>query len=119
MMTEKFEGGKFSTLKRRLNLSKSAFESAKKIRIGLKYCGGCKPQYDRVQAVALIRQRLPEKIELVSHEEPDTHGTLVVTGCETACVDMTPFAGRPLWVATSLREIEQLIEKMKEADPNG
>lgn len=105
----------FSATKKRCNLPKGALEPAKKIRIGLKYCGGCKPQYDRVQAMVFIRERLKGKIELVSHEERDTQGTLVVTGCEIACVDMTPFAGRPLWVATSLQEIEQFIEKMKEA----
>ncbi|MBP7342291.1 MAG: hypothetical protein KA957_08270 [Syntrophaceae bacterium] len=100
-------------------MSKGTFEPANKIRIGLKYCGGCKPHYDRVQAVALIRERLQEKIELVSHEDPDTKGILVVAGCETACVDMAPFAGRPLWVVTSPREVEQFIEKMKEEHPNG
>ena len=62
----------------------------------------------------MIRERLQEKIELVSHEEPDTQGTLVVAGCETACVDMTPFAGRPLWVVTSLQEIQQFIERLKD-----
>ncbi|MDD4358115.1 MAG: hypothetical protein PHN98_12800 [Smithellaceae bacterium] len=98
-------------------MSKGASEPAKKIRIGLKYCGGCKPQYDRVQAVAFIRVSLKGKIELVSHEERDTQGTLVVAGCETACVDMIPFTGRPLWVATSLQEIEQFIEKMKDEHP--
>ncbi|MBN1663930.1 MAG: hypothetical protein JW943_10045 [Deltaproteobacteria bacterium] len=79
-------------------------------RIGLKYCGGCKPEYDRVQAVAALKKRLGGKIELVSYEDPQTEGTLVVAGCPTACVDLKPFQGRPLWVVTSLQEVENFTK---------
>ena len=83
-------------------------------RIGLKYCGGCNPQYDRVQAVASIRKQLEEKVELVSYEDQDIEGALVVTGCPTACIDMKPFAGRPLWVVTSPQEVERFIKIMND-----
>ena len=34
------------------------------MRIGIKYCGGCNPRYDRVAAVKELQQRHPEwKIE--------------------------------------------------------
>lgn len=85
-------------------------------RIGLKYCGGCKPQYDRVQTVASLQKRLAEKIELVSYEDPKTEGTMVVAGCPTVCVDLKPFEGRPLWVVASLQEIEDFIEIMSSDD---
>jgi hypothetical protein len=85
-----------------------------KQKIGLKYCGGCNPQYDRVQAVASIKKRLGDKFEFVPFEDPNAEGTLVVAGCPTACVDLKPFAGRPIWVITSLRDVERFVEIISE-----
>lgn len=100
-----------------MNSSFKAPGSMTKIRrIGLKYCGGCKPEYDRVQAAAAIQERLEDNIELVSHDDPAAEGTLVVAGCLTACVDLNPFEGRPLWVVTSLPEVEKFIKSMNGDD---
>jgi len=79
---------------------------SKKHRIGLKYCGGCTPRYDRVQAVGYLRERLKDSVEFVSYEDPDIVGVLVVAGCPTACVDLTPFKQLPVWVVTSRQEVE-------------
>lgn len=92
---------------------------SKKNRIGLKYCGGCSPRYDRVQAVRSLRERLKDRIDLVSYEDPDIEGVLVVTGCPTACVDLTPFKGRPVWVVTSPQEAERFAEMIMKEKRNG
>ena len=92
----------------------------KRRRIGLKYCGGCNPQYDRVQAVMSIKKRLEDRVELVSYEDRDAEGTLVVAGCPTACVYLKPFEGRSIWVVTSLRDFERFVETMSDLkDENG
>ena len=83
-----------------------------KRKIGLKYCGGCNPQYDRLQAAESIKKHLKGKVEFVSYEDPDAEGILVVVGCPTACVDLKPFAGRPIWVVTSLRDVERFVAAM-------
>jgi len=85
---------------------------SKKLRIGLKYCGGCTPRYDRVQAVGYLRERLKDRIELVSYEDPDVEGVLVIAGCPTACVDLAPFKGRPVWVVTSPGDAEGFVAAM-------
>lgn len=85
-----------------------------KRRIGLKYCGGCNPRHDRVQTAGVIKERLKDKIEFVSHEEEDIEGVLIVTGCSTACVDRAPFAGRPVWTVAGPEDVERFIEQMKE-----
>jgi hypothetical protein len=85
----------------------------KKYRIGLKYCGGCNPHYDRVQAVGYLWERLKDTVELVSYEDPDIEGVLVVAGCPTACVDLTTFKGRSVWVVTSPQEAERFEQKMR------
>lgn len=86
---------------------------SKKRRIGLKYCGGCTPRYDRVQAVGCLRERLKDRVDFVSYEDPDIEGVLVVTGCPTACVDLTPFEGRPVWVVTSRQQVENFLETIR------
>jgi len=85
----------------------------------LKYCGGCSPRYDRVQAVGYLRERLKDTVELVSYEDPDIEGILVVAGCPTACVDLTPFKGRPVWVVTSTQEAEHFAEMIMKEKRNG
>lgn len=92
---------------------------SKKYRIGLKYCGGCTPRYDRVKAVGYLREQLKDRVELVSYEDPDVEGVLVVTGCPTACVNLTSranmtfFKGRPVWVVSSEQDVEGFIEKIR------
>jgi len=86
---------------------------SRKHRIGLKYCGGCTPRYDRVQAVRFLRERLKGTVDLVSYEDPDIEGVLVVAGCPTACVDLTPFKGRPVWVVTSKDDIDDFVKKQE------
>lgn len=50
------------------------------MRIGIKYCGGCNPRYDRVAAVKELQQRYPEwKIEPAG--EGGQEYILVVCGC--------------------------------------
>ncbi|MBN1383167.1 MAG: hypothetical protein JXA41_15990 [Deltaproteobacteria bacterium] len=85
----------------------------KKRRIGLKYCGGCNPRHDRVQTAALIKKSLKEEMEFVSHEEAEIEGVLIIAGCPTACVDRTPFAGRPVWIVTGPDDADRFIEQIK------
>jgi len=40
----------------------------------------------------------------------------VVTGCPTACVDLKPFEGYPVWVITSEQDVEGFIEKIIEVE---
>ncbi len=86
---------------------------SRKYRIGLKYCGGCSPRYDRVQAVEFLRERLKDTVDLVSYEDSVIEGILVVAGCPTACVDLTPFQGRPVWVVTSPQDAERFAQTMR------
>jgi hypothetical protein len=55
-----------------------------KLKISVKYCGGCNPQYDRVELVEKIRASLKDKAELVSRESKGSDMVLAVQGCSTA-----------------------------------
>ncbi|MEJ2726163.1 MAG: hypothetical protein P8175_16295 [Deltaproteobacteria bacterium] len=55
-----------------------------KLKISVKYCGGCNPLYDRVELVEKIRASLRGKAELVSRESKGSDMVLAVQGCSTA-----------------------------------
>jgi hypothetical protein len=86
-----------------------------KFRIGVKYCGGCNPEYDRVSLVKDIEKRLKNDAQFVSWQSEDIDLLLVVCGCRTACVDLSPFEGlrilkieKPEGVDNQLQDIKQL-----------
>ncbi len=55
-------------------------------RIGLKYCGGCNPSYERVEYVQRIQAAAGNRMEWVSIEEGDFDTLLIVNGCDKQCV---------------------------------
>ena len=60
------------------------------IRLGVRYCGGCNPAYDRIKLVEQIREKLQGSLgEEVSLALPGAQAdtTLVVCGCPTCCAD--------------------------------
>ena len=79
--------------------------------MGLKYCGGCRERYDRVGAVARIRERLGKKIEFLLPDAGNLDLILVVTGCATACADVAPLAGRPVRYIKSEEDAERFISE--------
>lgn len=81
--------------------------------IGVKYCGGCKPDYDRVELVDRLRQRFGAAAVFV---RPDSEGVdliLAVQGCPTACADLTPFERVPLWVITAPEDAAAFIRHVE------
>jgi 4-hydroxybutyrate CoA-transferase len=67
------------------------------VRIGVKYCGGCNPRYDRRALVARLRRSFPEhdiREGLNARAEdfaPDL--AAVLNGCARACADHGAFTG--------------------------
>jgi hypothetical protein len=55
-----------------------------KLKISVKYCGGCNPEYDRVELVEKIAASLTGKADLVSPESEGSDMVLAVQGCSTA-----------------------------------
>lgn len=60
------------------------------LRIGIKYCGGCNPGYDRAALATKIQRALSEEVLLVDPED-DPHWIIAMQGCPTACADIGPF----------------------------
>jgi hypothetical protein len=60
-------------------------------RIGLKYCGGCNPSYDRVEYVRQIREAAGDRIDWVPLDEGGFNTILLVCGCDKQCVEMAEY----------------------------
>ena len=82
--------------------------------LGLKYCGGCNPRYDRTALVARLKAALPE-VEF----QPVRPGTvydllLVVSGCHVECADIEGIEARLGRIGVFAAEhLEPAIEKIK------
>jgi hypothetical protein len=87
-----------------------------RIKIGLKYCGGCNPEYDRVAVVRHIEERLQGTVEFVEPEPENETIELIlaVEGCGTACADLSAFQGMAIRTITSIEDAEQFIREINE-----
>lgn len=63
------------------------------MRIGVKYCGGCNPHYDRVAFVKKLELDFP-KYRFVAAQAGNTDFILVVCGCKAACARHRELSGR-------------------------
>ena len=80
-----------------------------KKRIGVKYCGGCNPYFDRTVAVDRIVAKWRDRVEFVSSAETDVDAWLVTAGCPSACVDLEPFKGRPIYIITDDKSADDFV----------
>ena len=82
------------------------------LRVSIKYCGGCNPEYDRVALVEQIKKRLEGKVSFVP---PESHGVdiiLAVQGCKTACADLSCFRGIETCLVTGYEDGDLFIKEI-------
>ena len=83
-----------------------------KLRVAIKYCGGCNPEYDRIAIVDHIKKSLQDEIEIVRTESEDVDLILSVNGCSTACADLKIFEGMEIHTITSMEDSNKFIKVM-------
>ena len=83
------------------------------VKLGLKYCGGCNPGYDRVALVKQIEEGLRGEVEFVSPESEEVALVLAVEGCSTACADLSAFQGLEIRRITNIGDAEKFIKEMR------
>jgi len=84
------------------------------MKAAVKFCGGCNPSYDRVEAAERVRHLLGEHVEFVAPDDPAVDGVIVITGCRTACADVSAFRDKPMLFITSPEsrdKVVRIIEK--------
>ena len=84
------------------------------LRVGIKYCGGCNPGYDRVALVEQIRCALNGKVEFVSAQSEGVVLILAVQGCATACADLSPFKDMDIKLITKVEDAKKFIQEIND-----
>jgi hypothetical protein len=79
-------------------------------RIAIRYCGGCNPTYERVEAIGRLQAAAGGRVIFVRHDEPHVDGFLIVCGCEAACTtqELIP-AGVSGFVLQSERDLDRAL----------
>lgn len=76
------------------------------VKVGIRYCGGCNPRYDRGAMVKRITQKHPEWIWEPAREEQQYDLLLVIGGCSACCAAYEQFeANQVLKLWTDLDDI--------------
>jgi hypothetical protein len=89
------------------------------LRIGIKYCGGCNPLYDRVATVKKLEQKLRGKAVFVSTDRKEVDLILAVQGCDRACADLSHFKGTPIQMVLTPEEESRALEHIIGRAPTG
>lgn len=58
-----------------------------KVRIGVRYCGGCNPRYDRVGMFRRLADMLPEAEFVLARDAESLCAAIVICGCAACCAD--------------------------------
>jgi len=85
-----------------------------KLKIGLKYCGGCNPTYDRGAMAQKITRELSGKANFVTTIDGSVDMVLSIQGCDVSCADLTPFKDYSLKIVNSIEDAEEFIKLIKE-----
>jgi hypothetical protein len=83
-----------------------------RLKIRVKYCGGCNPGYDRVALVRQIEARLGNTVSLIETGGDRIGLVLAIVGCSIACADLSPFAGLEMRVITCPADAETFIRDL-------
>jgi hypothetical protein len=83
--------------------------------VGVKFCGGCNPRYDRGKALADIKKEMQGQAEFVVAEEGGEYDyLLVIGGCTNCCASYSQYKVRNdmirMW---DNGHIENTISKLK------
>jgi hypothetical protein len=84
-----------------------------KIRIAIKYCGGCNPEFDRVKAMAGMLERLAKTVEVVPLGDERAEVLVAVEGCPTACADLSGFKGEKIIVLSSQEAVAGFVPELQ------
>lgn len=77
------------------------------MKVGVRYCGGCNPHYDRGMAVKSFKEKHTEFDVQTAAEDESYDLLLVVGGCSACCASYEQFAAEKivkLWTAEAFDE---------------
>ena len=88
------------------------------MKCGVRFCGGCNPQYDRGKAFEEIKNQIKD-VDFVNAVEGVPHDLLlVIGGCSSCCAGYEQFETKngvlKMWTKTHIERICDEINKNKD-----
>ncbi len=91
-----------------------------RMRIGVKYCGGCNPSYERVEMIERVQFRFNDQFLFLRHDEPDIDVLVLMSGCHRSCAGKDLDTAKiPLYSVTGENDFDDLINWLKSLDQKG
>lgn len=83
-------------------------------KIGVRYCGGCNPRYDRGRLVEYIKDKVQHADFQNAKEGVSYDALLVVSGCTSMCASYEQFHGKKGIVSINSEEgIDEAVNSLR------
>jgi len=82
------------------------------LKVGIKYCGGCNPGYDRVALADFIKNSLHGRVEFVALNSEIVDLILAVEGCKTCCADLSAFKGKQIYFIAQIEDAGKFLQEL-------
>ena len=84
------------------------------MRIGIKYCGGCNPKYDRVGALEKAKKELENHLFFYVKDKEIYDYIFVICGCHAICASHENIKFiKDKFILQSSKEMERAVEILK------
>lgn len=84
--------------------------------IAVKFCGGCDPEYDRIEMFEKIKTAVGERVEWIFSANAAAKWLLVINGCGRACADTADFQNsKTISICNKNNHIQKLLELIFES----
>lgn len=87
--------------------------------IGIKFCGGCNPRYNRIQCVEKIKAKFPEHNYVTPKDKKICDIWVIVCGCTRACADSEDLISlKKKFILKSFKDFD-MVRDYLEKEKNG
>jgi len=84
------------------------------LMVGIKFCGGCNPRYDRVKALENIKRQFSEIDFVLANEHDCYYILLVICGCKSACANIEPYKRNFTIIIDEARLLDHVLHQLME-----
>jgi hypothetical protein len=89
-----------------------------KKKIGIKYCGGCNPSYERVELIRRVQALVEDRFLLLGYDQRDSCALVFVNGCPRACagndLDRQELPSRSITEETDFESLMDWLDALDE-----
>lgn len=83
--------------------------------LGVKYCGGCNPNFDRIRLVQKLQQYLRGEVAFYPLGfEMRLDGVLVINGCRRRCVPVSSFNEEKVFEVATMQDVPKFLDYIGE-----